>query len=92
MPGVWGPYLGAVLPGWWLNEGGQSATGALLDHILRLHAPAASLGRRAATRASSPASRELRAAEGAAFAAGLHVLPDFHGNRSPLADPHAHAA
>ena len=32
---------------------------------------------------------ELRAVEGQAFAHGLNVLPDFHGNRSPLADPHA---
>jgi ribulose kinase len=31
----------------------------------------------------------LRAEQGEAFAARLLVLPDFHGNRSPLADPHA---
>jgi FGGY-family pentulose kinase len=88
VPGVWGPYLGAVLPGLWLNEGGQSATGALLDHVLRLHSaggePDAALHGRVVGRIG-----ELRAAEGAAFAERLHVLPDFHGNRSPLADPHA---
>ncbi|MFO1071738.1 MAG: FGGY-family carbohydrate kinase [Geminicoccaceae bacterium] len=88
VPGVWGPYLGAVLPGYWLNEGGQSVTGALLDHILQLHsaggAPDAALHARIVERIAA-----LQAAEGPSFAAGLHVLPDFHGNRSPLADPHA---
>jgi ribulose kinase len=84
---VWGPYLGAVLPGLWLEEAGQSASGALLDHIVALHAASASLsGNPHAALVARIA--ELRA-EGQAFAQGLHVLPDFHGNRSPLADPHA---
>lgn len=87
-PGVWGPYLGAVLPGTWLNEAGQSATGALLDHILRLHGaggePTPALHKAVVDRVL-----QLRAEEGPDFAARLHVLPDFHGNRSPLADPRA---
>nr|XP_054341474.1 FGGY carbohydrate kinase domain-containing protein isoform X2 [Pongo pygmaeus] len=29
VPGVWGPYFSAMLPGFWLNEGGQSVTGKL---------------------------------------------------------------
>lgn len=85
--GMWGPYYEVVLPGHWLVEGGQSATGALLDHIVRLHSaggdPVPATHHRIVTRI-----RELRAKEGDEFAARLHVLPDFHGNRSPLADPH----
>ena len=87
-PGVWGPYYGAALPNLWLSEGGQSATGALLDHIIRWHGaggePDAAMHARIAARVA-----ELRAMEGEGLAARLHVLPDFHGNRSPLADPHA---
>lgn len=87
-PGVWGPYFGAALPELWLSEGGQSATGALLDHIIRWHGaggePSAAMHARIAARVG-----ELRRAHGDAFARRLHVLPDFHGNRSPLADPHA---
>lgn len=86
--GMWGPYYEAVLPGWWLVEGGQSATGALLDHIVRSHSaggePTAANHARIVSRI-----RDMRREEGDAFGARLHVLPDFHGNRSPLADPHA---
>ncbi|XP_021260963.1 FGGY carbohydrate kinase domain-containing protein isoform X7 [Numida meleagris] len=31
VPGVWGPYFSAMVPGLWLNEGGQSATGKLAN-------------------------------------------------------------
>lgn len=86
--GVWGPYYEAALPGCWLSEGGQSATGALLDHVIRWHGaggePNAAMHARIAGRIG-----ELRSIEGEDLAGRLHVLPDFHGNRSPLADPHA---
>lgn len=88
VPGVWGPYFGAVAPGLWLNEGGQSASGALLDHFLEWTAEGRALGRRAHDVVLARIA-ELRAQEGTAFAHDLHVLPDFHGNRSPLADPRA---
>ena len=32
--GVWGPYFSAMVPGLWLNEGGQSATGKLVSENL----------------------------------------------------------
>lgn len=85
--GVWGPYLGAVMDGLWLNEGGQSATGALLDHVVASHA-----GR---THFSNRFHDELaqillqRIAGEPDLAPRLHMLPDYHGNRSPLADPDA---
>ncbi|KAI8955873.1 Nup93/Nic96-domain-containing protein [Xylaria longipes] len=35
--GVWGPYRDVLLPGFWLAEGGQSATGELLRHVIETH-------------------------------------------------------
>jgi ribulose kinase len=35
--GIWGPYFSAVLPNMWLTEGGQSASGRLIDHIIESH-------------------------------------------------------
>ncbi|OLP62316.1 ribulokinase [Xaviernesmea oryzae] len=86
--GMWGPYYEAGFPGCWLIEGGQSVGGALLDHLVRSHSvggvPDAETHGRVIRRI-----QELRAREGASLGARLNILPDFHGNRSPLADPHA---
>lgn len=88
VPGVWGPYWGAMRPEAWLNEGGQSATGALLDHVLQWHAEGRTLG---ATGHQLVTERvmALLDAQGPGMADGLRILPDFNGNRSPLADPAA---
>ena len=93
--GIWGPYYSAMIPGLWLTEGGQSATGALIDHVIDTHARGASLRVDAARSGESVYALlnawVARLAEGRTFAAELtrelHVLPYFHGNRSPRADP-----
>jgi FGGY-family pentulose kinase len=95
VPGVWGPYFSAMVPGLWLAEGGQSATGALVDHVVFSHARAPELQRDADARGATVyalLNERLEALAGsapfpAALARDLHVLPDHHGNRSPRADP-----
>ena len=97
VPGVWGPYYSAMLPGLWLTEGGQSATGALLDATVHGHARGAELAERARREGTHPYAlleaelEALAARAGVPFPAELtrelHVLPDHHGNRSPRADP-----
>ncbi|OYV39426.1 MAG: ribulokinase [Rhodospirillales bacterium 20-64-7] len=92
--GVWGPYFGAMLPGLWLNEGGQSASGALIDHVITTHAGYPALLAEAEA-AGETVYQRLNArlavlakdlSHPAMLTAGLHVMPDFHGNRSPRAD------
>jgi FGGY-family pentulose kinase len=95
--GIWGPYFSAMIPGLWLTEGGQSATGALIDHIIFSQAAAAPLqaearGKRCTIYELLNARLELlaqaeRVAHPAELTHGLHLQPDFHGNRSPRADP-----
>ena len=89
VPGVWGPYWSALLPGWWLAEGGISASGAAIDHIVANHPasrllgpqPLAALEQRLDELADGSPERLTRLAH------AVHVDPSLLGNRSPLADP-----
>jgi len=99
VPGVWGPYYSGIVPGFWLNEGGQSAAGAAIDHLVKSH-PAYGEAVAVAHAASMEipeflerriVSRVTNLGEAALFARDIHVLPEFLGNRSPFADPDARA-
>ena len=76
-PALWGPYPGAILPDEAVTEGGQSATGALLEWV-RLQYPQPQ---------SHDQITQRIAAMTAEPGAGLQILPDFKGNRAPFADP-----
>jgi D-ribulokinase len=89
--GVWGPHFAALTPDQWLIDGGQSAFGAAIDHLLRLHPAFAAFSARAGPHALAALEKDIAARAGdlssaALIAEGLHVLPDFIGSRSPLAD------
>lgn len=96
VPGVWGPYHSAMVPGLWLNEGGQSAAGAAIDHLVRHHpasAEAAKVAAKAGLSLSAWLAGEAQARGGASAIPGLVgdlvVVAEFLGNRAPFADPDA---
>ena len=97
VPGVWGPYYSAMVPGLWLSEAGQSAAGAAIDHLVSSHPAAAEAAGRAEeskTGVTTWLSHQALLLEKshsrvALLADGLHVVPEFLGNRAPFADPDA---
>ncbi len=93
IPGVWGPYFSAMVPDLWLTEGGQSATGALIDQVVHSSARGAALveqAKREETTVYALLKERLDALAKSRPIFGLtkdlHVLADHHGNRSPRAD------
>lgn len=99
IPGIWGPYFDAMIPGLWLNEGGQSSAGAAIDQLIAFHPASIEAREKAAsTGLSLPAwLAEQAAAKVSTLSDAVHlaqrlvVVPDFLGNRSPHADPDARA-
>lgn len=90
--GVWGPYQGAVFPNTYLHEAGQSATGLLIDFVIESHPAYRRLLELAGSKhpqvylnETVDALAETNPVE--ELTRDIHVWPDYHGNRSPLADP-----
>lgn len=100
--GVWGPYKDVMAPGYWLAEGGQSCTGALLAHVLAIHPATTELAKLAdasnlskfdylnLTLENLVSERNVRSV--VSLAKHMFFYGDFHGNRSPIADPRMRAS
>ncbi|KAI0449823.1 Nup93/Nic96-domain-containing protein [Xylaria acuta] len=100
--GVWGPYRDVLLPGFWLAEGGQSATGELLRHVIETH-PAhkdvLALAEAMQLNIYDYMNFHLRELAEKASAPTVSYLGrhfffygDLWGNRSPIADPNMKGA
>jgi FGGY-family pentulose kinase len=102
--GVWGPYRDVLLPNYWMAEGGQSATGLLLSHVIETH-PAHSEALEKAKAANQniygylnllleDMAKNEKAPGGNISWLGRHLFfyGDFFGNRSPIADPNMRGA
>lgn len=95
--GVWGPYKDSIIPGFWMAEGGQSATGELLKHVLETHPAyqsAISMAESFNTNIYDYLNEHLRELKSTRDAPSIAYLGrhfffygDLFGNRSPIADP-----
>ncbi|KAF2280186.1 Pentulose kinase [Westerdykella ornata] len=94
--GVWGPYRDVVLPEYWMAEGGQSATGELLKHVIETHPAFHEAQALAETQNTNIYEylnnhlREMAQSQDAPHVSwlGRHFFfyGDLFGNRSPIAD------
>ncbi|EDV24115.1 uncharacterized protein TRIADDRAFT_26735 [Trichoplax adhaerens] len=91
--GVWGPFNSVILPGLYLNEGGQSVTGKLVDFMIQKHPFFPTLKELSQEKNTSIYDylNQFIIDQGikshwAYLTTNMHILPDFHGNRSPIAN------
>ena len=95
--GVWGPYRDVILSGMWMAEGGQSATGELLKHVVETHPAfqqAMSIADSYNTNIYDYLNEHLKDLQSKRRAPSISHLGrhfffygDLFGNRSPIADP-----
>lgn len=97
VPGVWGPYRDVLIPDYWMAEGGQSATGELLKHVIETHPAyqqALSIAESNKINIYDYLNEHLKVMQSESSAPTISYLGrhlffygDLFGNRSPIADP-----
>jgi nuclear pore complex protein Nup93 len=102
VPGVWGPYRDVLIPDFWMAEGGQSATGELMKHMLETHAAYDDTVKEAEAAGKiiyDYLNDHLRHLAESTNAPSISYLVrhyffygDLWGNRSPIADPNMRGA
>lgn len=100
--GVWGPYRDVMLPEYWMAEGGQSATGELIRHVVETHTAFDAVTAKAKDAGANIYDYLNTRLRALATEAGSPAVPhlarhlffygDLWGNRSPVADPHMRGA
>lgn len=93
--GAWGPFKNVLFPQQYVHAAGQSITGILLDFIVKTHPAYAEMVTQAGdehahtflNRRLAEIGSRLKLDNLHELTKEVHIWPDFHGNRSPLADP-----
>lgn len=84
--GIWGPYYNVILNDYYVLEPGQSATGKLLDHVIRTHPEYPTTYKDMNMHEIYVKLNQQLKQRNNNVRNGLVVNPDYHGNRCPLAD------
>lgn len=88
-PGVWGPYLNAILPGHFLSEAGTTATGKLIEAMITQYYD----GKLPSSLSQVIVSlNEQLKSTNFDHRNSIIVNPSFHGNRSPVGNPNLKGA
>lgn len=85
--GIWGPYRDVVIQGYYLLEAGQSLTGKLIEINLKSHQEGKKRLNAGEKMYDIITNLNEQALSDSNPGTSLHVLPTFHGSRSPLANP-----
>ncbi|KAK1775593.1 ribitol kinase [Copromyces sp. CBS 386.78] len=102
VPGVWGPYRDVLIPGYWMAEGGQSATGELMKHMLETHVAYDETLKEAEAAGKNiydylnehlrEMAKKTSAPSTSYLVRHFFFYGDLWGNRSPIADPNMRGA